>query len=84
MPVYVLKTEDEILKPIFLRWDVLQLLQTLKGQEKQSAGKQRGSHGLVFIMKGYQGTHKTDLFFIRNIYERYCHNKLNLLHFDIF
>lgn len=83
MAVYVLNTEDEIIKPILLHWDVLQLLQSLKGQEKQSSGKQKILHGLFLIIKGYWGMHKADLLLSENIYERYCHNKLNLLHFDI-
>lgn len=52
MEVVVLEPDDEMLKHIFLCWDVLQLLQSLKGQEKQSSGKQNRLHGLFFIMKG--------------------------------
>ncbi len=45
----VLKTEDETLKPMFLCWDVLQLLQSLHGQEKQSCGKQRSTRKILLI-----------------------------------
>lgn len=68
------------IKPIFLRRDALQRSLTLKARGTRSSGQQKSLRALSFIVKGYCGTPKADvfffIFFIRTIRERYCHNKL--------